>query len=138
MSQRAVLWCRSEMGNKEDLALQNQVLSFYCKERGMKGIRTILEYGKADIMKLRNFRQMARYDECDVILVKNFEIFGFAPDVAIEEIKYLNENGVKVMSVDEGELTPDKLPELYRKQFKVIICNGKNKFFSKNNKKYRS
>ena len=70
---------------------------------------------------------MARYDECDVILVKNFEIFGFAPDVAIEEIKYLNEYGVKVVSVDEGELTPDKLPELYRKQFKVIICNG-NRF----------
>ncbi len=60
MSQRAVLWCRSDVGNKEDLALQNQVLSFYCKERGMKSIRTILEYEEADIMKLRNFRQMAR------------------------------------------------------------------------------
>ena len=42
----------------------------------------------------------------------------------IDEIKFLNENGVKVVSVDEGELTPDKLSELYRKQFKVIICNG--------------
>lgn len=127
MSQRAVLWCRSDVGNKEDLALQNQVLSFYCKEQGMKTVRTIIEYGKADILKLRNFRQMAKYDECDVILVKNFEIFGFASDVTIEEIKYLNENGVKVVSVDEGELTPEKLPELYRKQFKVIVCNG-NRF----------
>ena len=42
----------------------------------------------------------------DVILVKNFEIFGFVPDVVTEEIKYLNENGVKIISVDEGELTP--------------------------------
>ena len=41
-------------------------------------------------MKLRSFRLMAKYDECDLIL-------------------------------------PDKLPELYRKQFKVIICNG-NRF----------
>ena len=40
----------------------------------MSAIRTILEYGKADIMKLRNFRQMARYDECDVILVVNDKI----------------------------------------------------------------
>lgn len=67
----------------------------------MKLIRTIIhEYGKADIMKLHNFRQMARYDECDVILVKNFEIFGFAPDVIIVKIKYWNESGVKVVSVD--------------------------------------
>ena len=47
MSQRAVLWCRSEMGNKEDLTQRNQVLSFYCKERGMSAIRTILEYGES-------------------------------------------------------------------------------------------
>lgn len=66
----------------------------------MKLICTIHEYGKAYIVKLRNFRQMARYDECDVIFVKNFEIFGFAPDVIIVEIKYWNESGVKVVSVD--------------------------------------
>lgn len=56
MSQRAVLWFRFEMGNTEDLTRQNQVLSFYCKEQGMKAVRTIIEYGKADILKLRNFR----------------------------------------------------------------------------------
>lgn len=66
----------------------------------MKSIRTIHEYGKADIMKLHNFRQMARYDECDVIFVKNFEIFDFVPNVVIVGIKYWNENGVKVVSVD--------------------------------------
>lgn len=66
----------------------------------MKLICTIHKYGKADIMKLRNFRQMARYDECDVILVKNFEIFGLDPDVIIVKIKYWNESGVKVVSVD--------------------------------------
>lgn len=89
----------------------------------MKAVRTIIEYEKADILKLRNFRQMARYDECDVILVKNFEIFGFTPDIATEEIKHLNEQGVKIVSVDEGEIPPEKLPNLYRKQFKVIVCN---------------
>ena len=47
MSQRAVLWCRVEMGNTEDLTQQNQVLSFYCKEQGMKAVHTIIEYGKA-------------------------------------------------------------------------------------------
>ena len=51
MSQSAVLWCRSEMGKKEDLTRQNQVLYFYCKEQGMKSVRTIIEYGKADILK---------------------------------------------------------------------------------------
>ena len=102
MSQRAVLWCRSEMGNTEDLTRQNQVLSFYCKEQGMKAVRTIIEYGKADILKLRNFRQMARYDECDVILVENFDVLDFSPDVTTEEIKYLNERGVRIVSVDEG------------------------------------
>ncbi|MBQ3495207.1 MAG: recombinase family protein [Clostridia bacterium] len=74
-------------------------------------------------MKLRNFRQMARYDECDVILVENFDVLDFSPDVTTEEIKYLNERGVKIVSVDEGEITPDKLPDLYRKRFKVIVCN---------------
>ncbi len=73
-----------------------------------------------------------------MILVKNFELFGFAPDVATEKIKCLNENGIKVVSVDEGEITPDNLPELYRKQFKVIVCNGKNRFFQKNKRKNRS
>ncbi len=133
MSQRAVLWCRSEMGNTEDLTRQNQVLSFYCKERNITEVRTILEYGKADILKLRNFRQMARYDECDIILVENFEVFGFAPDVAREEIKYLNGQGVKIVSAAEGKLTPDNVPKLYRKQFKIIVCNTnllkKQKFF---------
>lgn len=123
MSQRAVLWCRSEMGNTEDLTRQNQVLSFYCKEQGMKAVRTIIEYGKADILKLRNFRQMARYDECDVILVENFDVLDFSPDVTTEEIKYLNERGVRIVSVDEGEITPDMLPDLYRKRFKIIVCN---------------
>ena len=47
MSQRAVFWCRSKMGNTADLTQQNQVLSFYCKEQGMKAVRTIIEYGKA-------------------------------------------------------------------------------------------
>lgn len=72
MSQRAVLWCRSEMGNTEDLTRQNQVLSFYCKEQGMKAVRTIIEYGKADILKLRNFRQMARYDDCSSLKIVEF------------------------------------------------------------------
>ena len=35
-----------KMGNTEDLTQQNQVLSFYCKEQGMKAVRTIIEYGK--------------------------------------------------------------------------------------------
>ena len=47
MSQSAVLWCRSELGKIEDLTRQNQVLYFYCKEQGMKAVRTIIEYGKA-------------------------------------------------------------------------------------------
>ena len=63
------------------------------------------------------------YDECDVILVENFDVLDFSPDVTTEEIKYLNERGVRIVSVDEGEITPDMLPDLYRKRFKVIVCN---------------
>ena len=66
---------------------------------------------------------MARYDECDVILVENFDVLDFSPDVTTEEIKYLKERGVRIVSVDEGEITPDMLPDLYRKRFKVIVCN---------------
>ena len=66
---------------------------------------------------------MARYDECDVILIENFDVLDFSPDVTTEEIKYLNERGVRIVSVDEGEITPDMLPDLYRKRFKVIVCN---------------
>ena len=56
----------------------------------MKVVRTIIVYGKADILKLRNFRQMARYDECYVILVENFNVLDFSPYVIAKEIKYLN------------------------------------------------
>lgn len=63
------------------------------------------------------------YDECDVILVETFDVLDFSPDVTTEEIKYLNERGVRIVSVDEGEITPDMLPDLYRKRFKVIVCN---------------
>lgn len=58
-----------------------------------------------------------------MILVENFDVLDFSPDVTTEEIKYLNERGVRIVSVDEGEITPDMLPDLYRKRFKVIVCN---------------
>lgn len=70
------------MGNTEDLTLQNQVLSFYCKEQGMKAVRTIIEYGKADILKLRNFRQMARYGELTVDVLVNEVVKNLIKDEA--------------------------------------------------------
>ena len=83
------------MGNTEDLTRQNQVLSFYCKEQGMKAVRTITEYGKADILKLWNFRQMARYDECDVILAKNFALTRTRPRLNLIKSPHILHNCIK-------------------------------------------
>ncbi len=53
MLKKVVIWCRSEVGDKEDLARQKQVLSLFCKENEYNVIRTYSEYGKADNLKLQ-------------------------------------------------------------------------------------
>lgn len=58
-----------------------------------------------------------------MILVEDFDMSDFLPDVTTEVIKNLNERGVRIVSMSEGERTSDMLPDLYRKRFKVIVCN---------------
>ena len=50
-----------------------------------------------------------------ICFFKYFESFGYVPNFAIAEIKYLNENGVKVVSVDDRKPIPDKFLKLYCK-----------------------
>ncbi len=132
MLKKAVIWCRSEMGDKEDLARQKQVLSLFCQESGFEVIRSYSEYGKADNLKLQIFRQMAICKEFDKLIIENLDIFGFSPDEVTEEVKFLNAHGIQVLSMEEGELTKDTLPDLFRKCIKVIVCNPKMKW-----KRYR-
>lgn len=47
-------------------------------------------------------------------------IFGRTPIEITEEIKFLENNGVKVISLSEGEISVENLPLVFRRQFKVI------------------
>ncbi len=132
MLKKVVIWCRSEVGDKEDLARQKQVLSLFCKENEYNVIRTYSEYGKADNLKLQIFRQMALFKEFDILLIENLDVFGFSPDEVTAEVEFLNNHGITVLSKTEGVITKDNLPDMFRKRIRIIVCNPKNRW-----KRYR-
>lgn len=98
---------------------QQKVLDEVVKREKGRIVRYFIEYGKADILNFRTFRAMALDGEFDVLLFEKLEVFGYAPDVAREEIKFLNEHGVKVVSAEEGELTSEDVSFLYQKQLNI-------------------
>lgn len=119
----AAVLCRSETGCKEDLTHNEQVLSFYAKEKGYAVTRVYREYGDGEMSgrtSLRDFRRMAKYGEIQAIFLPELNTFGDNPECVTEEIRYLTEYGVKVISLKDGELTTDRLPALFRSQFRVI------------------
>lgn len=120
MEKRYVTMCRSETVDMTETDRQQKVLDEAVRHEKGKIVRQYIEFGKADIMKLRTLRAMAIDGEFDVLLFESLEVFGYAPDEVQEEVRFLNKYGVKVISAEEGEMTPDNIAYLYRKQF--IVC----------------
>lgn len=119
MEKRYVTMCRCETANKAEINRQEQVLEEFVKHEGGSIVRSFIEYGSADILKLRTLRAMAIDGAFDTLLFEKLEVFGYAPDEVREEVKFLNEHGVKVVSITEGELSPEDVSFLFRKQFTI-------------------
>ena len=126
MQKKAVLLCRSESGDREELLQAMNVLSSYAKNNDWKVVKIFSETGKLGNLTLWDLRLMAKHKELDYLLLKDFETFSMPPDESMEEVRYLIENGVEVRTLNDGNLTCESLPTLFRNRFKIFV--GKRKY----------
>ena len=126
MQKKAVLLCRSESGDREELLQAMNVLSSYAKNNDWKVVKIFSETGKLGNLTLWDLRLMAKHKEFDYLLLKDFETFSMPPDESMEEVRYLIENGVEVRTLNDGNLTCESLPTLFRNRFKIFV--GKPKY----------
>ena len=117
---KAVVYCRGN--TQKELDLQYEKLRTFAKRNGYHIVRTITEFGDLDDMTWRTLRIMARYREYEILLLDTLDVLNISPENITEEIRYLSQNGVLVMSITDGTITTEKLPEVFRKRFKVIKC----------------
>ena len=117
---KAVVYYRGN--TQKELNLQYEELRTFAKRNGYHIVRTITEFGRLDDMTWRTLRLMARYREYDFLLLDTLDVLNTSPENITEEIRYLSQNGISVVSIKDGTITTEKLPELFRKRFKVIKC----------------
>lgn len=117
---KAVVYCRGN--TQKELGLQKEKLSTYAQKNGYHIVRTITEFGNFDDMTWRTLRLMARYREYDILLIDTLDVLNTSPENITEEIRYLSQNGVSVVSIKDGSITTENLTELFRKRFKIIKC----------------
>ena len=112
---KSVAYCR---GNTQtELNLQS-----FAERNAYHIVRTISEFGNLDDMTWQTLRIMARYREYEILLIDTLDVLNTSPENITEEIRYLSQNGVSVVSIKDGTITTEKLPEVFRKRFKVIKC----------------
>lgn len=116
---RAILYCRSAKGNYADLQSQSKVLGNYAKANELSVVRTYLESGTMDALTYNNFRLQAKYHEFEVLIVTELEVLGNSAIEITEEISFLTNKGVRVVSVKDGELNVETLPSIIRKGFRL-------------------
>ena len=120
IKEKAILYCRSVAGNRAELQSQSEALTEYAKANGLSAIRTILESGTMDALTYNNLRLQAKYREFDVLVVPELQVLGNSPIEITHEVKFLNENNVKVISIKDGELNAGTLPCTFRKGFRLV------------------
>lgn len=120
---KAILYCRSVAGDRAELQSQSEALTIYAKANGLLVIRTILESGKMDTLTYNNLRLWAKYREFDVLIVPDLEVLDNSPIEITHEVNFLTENGVKVVSIKDGELNAETLPSTFRKSFRIVSHN---------------
>lgn len=126
MQKRAVLLCRSESGSQAELGETMDLLSAYARDNGWKVVKIFSETGKLGSLTLWDLRLMAKYKGFEYLLLKDFETFSMPPDESMEEVRYLLENGVEIKTLNDGDLTCESLPTLFRNRFKIFV--GKRKY----------
>lgn len=122
-AKKAILYCRSVAGDRAELQRQSDTLTEYAKANGLSAIRTVLECGKMDVLTYSNLRLQAKYREFDVLIVPELEVLGNSAIEITQEVNFLTENGVKVISLKDGELNAETLPSTFRKGFRILSHN---------------
>lgn len=117
---RTIVYCRSKIGSQDELDIQKERLSAYAKANGMTITNTFLENGEMDALTYSSFRLRAKYREFDVLLIIGLEVLGNSPIEITQEVNFLAENGVKVLSINDGEINSETLPKLIRKNFRFV------------------
>ena len=117
---RTIVYCRSKIGSQDELDIQNERVSAYAKANGMTITNTFLDNGEMDALTYSSFRLRAKYREFDVLLIIGLEVLGNSPIEITQEVNFLAENGVKVLSINDGEINSETLPKLFRKNFRFV------------------
>lgn len=121
---RTIVYCRSAVSDDTELKKQEKVLKDYAKENGLSVHETFLEGGKMDSLTYHSWRLRAKYREFDNLLITELNVLGNSPIEITHEIGFLNQKGVKVISLKDGELNADTLPQAFRKGFRLIGHNS--------------
>lgn len=79
-----------------------------------------LESGDTDSLTYRSLRLRAKYREFDNLLITGLSVLSNSAIEITHEVSFLNENGVKVVSLKDGELNVETLPQIFRKGFKIV------------------
>lgn len=115
---RAIVYCRSEA--RGDLQLQAEKILSYAKMQGYTVTETFMESGTMDSLTYHSLRLRAKYREFNILLVAELEVLGNSPIEITQEINYLAENGIKVLTLKDGDLNGETLPITFRKSFRLV------------------
>ncbi len=121
---KVVVYCRGK--TQKELNWQYEKLRTFVESNGYHIVRTITEFGDLDDMTWRTLRIMARYREYDILIIDTLDVLNTSPENITEEIRYLSQNDVSVVSIKEGDISVDNLPDLFRKRLKIIKCKKCN------------
>ncbi len=117
---RAIICCRAANGDNVSLEHQKEIITAYVKEKGYNILITFTGYGAMDSLVYHSLRSRAKYREFDILLIKDIDLFGNGAVEITHEINFLNENGVKVVSLKDGELNGETLSQIFRKSFRLV------------------
>ena len=115
---RAIVYCRSEAS--DDLQLQTEKILSYAKAQGYTVTETFMESGSMDSLTYHSLRLRAKYREFNILLVAELKVLGNSPIEITQEINYLADNGIKVLTLKDGELNGETLPVAFRKSFRLV------------------
>ncbi len=115
---RAIVYCRSDA--REDLQRQKEKILSYAKMQGYTVTETFMESGSMDSLTYHSLRLRAKYREFNILLVAELEVLGNSPIEITQEINYLANNGIKVLTLKDGELNGETLPVAFRKSFRLV------------------
>lgn len=115
---RTIIYCRSD--KRDNLHQQEEKILSYAKAQGYTVTETFMESGTMGPLTYHGLRLRAKYREFDILLVAELDVLGNTPIEITQEINYLAENGINVLSLKDGELNGETLPVAFRKNFRLV------------------